>query len=502
VGTEFTGGITPQGIAVAPDGRAIYVANLQTEDVSFLGVDATGKLTRQGFVTVGVTGKTPDPKTGGNGQNLFATAEEIGLRWFFTQSYSDDGQKSCGHCHWQSRHDGSQWNVGANAVGGVKVCPQNKDISDNWPEWFEGLNNDMTAYASACNGELNVAERRTALFPQPDLESRLSARDAFVLQRTEQNSRAIGRPELSGKAFKIGYYDMAFLQILWSQNETRLMPNPLRQFPSSTEQTRVARGRDLFTKEVSDGGAGCASCHHNGNRITNGVLDDTFQDYNIHEPGVVAETTVDNEGPFTRLQNDYFFLKFGPPQDEGGRQNISSRNTKHLRAFWDSVPNWLHHGDAHTTREILLGPDSPLLRPRERGFNFRTVRTDHSRRVAADCLGQDCPRLPTEVPITFADSSDDGSCTRLAGDGKGPICVSLDSPHIVVAPPDTAYPEGRLLIDRLGTNNVAPLVLGGQINPVLAANNIAVLKDTHGSTSHLTAADVDAIGAYLRSLQK
>jgi len=77
----------------------------------------------------------------------------------------------------------------------------------------------MTAYASACNGELNVAERRTALFPQPDLESRLRARDAFVLQRTEQNSRAIGRPELSGNAFKIGYYDMAFHQILWSQNE-------------------------------------------------------------------------------------------------------------------------------------------------------------------------------------------------------------------------------------------------------------------------------------------
>jgi hypothetical protein len=188
--------------------------------------------------------------------------------------------------------------------------------------------------------------------------------------------------------------------------------------------------------------------------------------------------------------------------DEGGRQNISSRNTKHLRAFWDSVPNWLHHGDAHTIREILLGPDSPFLAPGERGFNFRTVRTDHSRAVSRDCLGQECLKLPTEVPITFADSSDDGSCTRLAGDGKGPLCVSLDSPHVVVAPPNTAYPEGRLLIDRLGTNNVAPLTVGGQINPALAANNIAVLKDTHGKTSHLSAADIQAVAAYLRSLQK
>ena len=502
VGTEFTGGITPQGIAVSPDGRTVFVANMQTEDVSFLGVDANGRLTRQGTVTVGVTGQTPDPTKGSNGQNLFATGEEIGLRWFFTQSYSDDGQKSCGHCHWQSRHDGSQWNVGANAVGGVKVCPQNKDISDNWPEWFEGLNNDMTAYASACNGELNVAERRTALFPQADEPSRLRARDEFVLRKTEENSRAIGRRDLSGKAFKIGYYDMAFLQILWSQNETRLMPNPLRQFPSAAARTQVARGRDVFTREVNQGGAGCASCHHNGNRITNGEVDDTFQDFNIHEPGVIAETTVDNEGPFTRLANDYFFVAFGPQQDEGGRQNISSRNTKHLRAFWDSVPNWLHHGDAHTIREILLGPDSPLLRPGERGFNFRTVRTDHTRIVSADCLGQACPRLPTEVPITFADSGDDGSCTRLAGDGKGPLCVSLDSPHVVVQRPSVAYPEGRLLIDRLGTNNVAPLTIGGQINPALAANHIQVIKDTHGKTSHLAAADIEALSAYLRSLQK
>ena len=502
VGTEFTGGITPQGIAVSPDGARIFVANMQTEDVAFLGVDANGRLTRQGFVTVGVTGRTPDPTRGGNGQNLFATAEEIGLRWFFTQSYSDDGQKSCGHCHWQSRHDGSQWNVGANAVGGPKVCPQNKDISDNWPEWYEGLNNDMTAYASACNGELNVAERRTALFPQATEVERLHARDEFVLRQTEANSRAIGRPELSGKAFKIGYYDMAFHQILWSQNETRLMPNPLRQFPSSAEATRVARGRDLFTREVSAGGAGCASCHHNGNVTTNGVRDDSFQDFNIHEPGVIAETTVDNEGPFTRLTNDYFFEAFGPQQDEGGRQNISSRNTKHLRAFWDSVPNWLHHGDAHTIREILLGPDSPLLRTGERGFNFRTVRTDHSRRVSADCLGRDCPKLPTEVPITFADSHDDGSCTRLAGDGKGPLCVSLDSPHIETSPADAAYPDGRLQIDRLGTSNVAPLIVGGTINPELAANHIAVLKDTHGRTSQLSAEDIEALSAYLRSLQK
>jgi DNA-binding beta-propeller fold protein YncE len=497
-GFEFTGGITPQGIAVSPDGQTVYVANMQTEDVSFLGVDAQGNLTRQDHLPVGVTDSTPDPVKGGNGDHLFATHEEVGLRWLFTQSYSDDGQKSCGHCHWQSRHDGGNWNVGANAIGGPKVCPQNKDISDNWPEWFEGLSSDMNSYASSCNGELNVAERRTALFPQAALTDRLQARDAFVRQKTAENSRAINRSELSGDAFSIGFYDMAFNQILWSQNETRLMPNPLRQFPPSADAARVERGKFLFTTEVSGGGAGCASCHHNGNKITNGQVDDTFQDYNIHEPGVIAETTVDNEGPFTRLANDYFFGAFDPPQDLGGRQNIASRNTKHLRAFWDSVPRWLHHGLAHSIREILLVPDSPLLQPGERGFNFRTVRDDKQRRVAHDFQGGPRVVLPVEVPITVGDSRG-----GLAGDGKGPIFVSLDPPTPVAGDPQlAAYPEGRLVIDRLGTDNLAPLTIGGQINPALKANHIDVLKDTHGKTSHLSATDIDALSAYLMSLQK
>ena len=511
LGMQFTGGITPQGLAVSPDGQTLFVANMQTEDVSFLGIGADGSLTRQGTVTVGVTDQTPDPVKGGNGDHLFATHEEVGLRWLFTQSYSDDGQKSCGHCHWQSRHDGNQWNVGGNAIGGPKAVPQNKDLSDNWPQWFEGLLNNMSAYASTCNGELNVAERRTALFPQATLAERLQARDAFVRAKTAENSRAIGRPELSGDAFSIGYYEMAFRQILWTQNETRLMPNPLKQFPdTATTAAQIAHGRDLFTKEVADGGSGCASCHHNGNKMTNGQVDDTFQDFNIHEPGVVAEATVSNDGIFTRLDANYIFQPFAQPADSGGRQNVSSRNTKHLRAFWDSVPRWLNHGAAHTIREILLPPDSPLLKPNERGFNFRTVRTDHPRTVAHSFLGGQPVKLPTEVPITMADSSRQGIemptlGAFFAGDANGPIYVSLDKPT-QISPPDKAYPEGRLQIDRLGSDNLAPLIVVNngvrQINPALADNNIAVINDTHGKTSQLSASDIEAISMYLKSLEK
>ncbi len=78
-----------------------------------------------------------------------------------------------------------------------RSAPQNKDTSDNWPEWFEGLSSDMNSYLSSCNGELVGAERPTALFPQPALADRLRAREEFVLRKTEENSRAIGRPELS-----------------------------------------------------------------------------------------------------------------------------------------------------------------------------------------------------------------------------------------------------------------------------------------------------------------
>jgi len=146
----------------------------------------------------------------------------------------------------------------------------------------------------------------------------------------------------------------------------------------------------------------------------------------------------------------------------------------------------------------LLPPDSPLLAPHERGFNFRTVRTDQTRKVASDFLGGPPIVLPTEVPITVGDSRG-----GLAGDGKGPVYVSLDPPTLVTGIPTetAAYPDGRLVLDQLGTSNLAPLIVNGQINPVLAANHIAVIKDTHGKTSQLSAADVEALITYLLALE-
>jgi hypothetical protein len=223
---------------------------------------------------------------------------------------------------------------------------------------------------------------------------------------------------------------------------------PAGAVPTASEATQISRGAQLFANEVTAGSAGGASCHHNGDQVIDGARNDTFQDYNVHEPG---------------------------------------------------VPRWLHHGFAHSVREILLAPDSPLLQPGERGFNFRTVRTDAVRRVAADFLAGPTVALPTEVPIAIADT--DG---HLGGDGKGPILVSLDAPSQVAAP-DAGYPDGRLLVDQLGTSNLAPVVVmtGGQrqVNPALIANHIQLIKDTHGKTSQLSQADLDALIAYVTSLQ-
>ena len=114
--------------------------------------------------------------------------------------------------------------------------------------------------------------------------------------------RAIGRKDLNGKAFKVGYYDMAFLQILWSQNETRRMPNPLTQFPERGPKPRRSRAASRSSRPKWGRAAPAARVAITTAITTvNGVVNDTFQDYNIHEPGVVAETTVDNDGVFLRL---------------------------------------------------------------------------------------------------------------------------------------------------------------------------------------------------------
>jgi hypothetical protein len=109
--------------------------------------------------------------------------------------------------------------------------------------------------------------------------------------------------------------------------------------------------------------------------------------------------------------------------------------------------------------------------------------------VSKSFLGGPTIVLPTEVPITFADSGG-----GFAGDGMGPIYVSLDSPFVT-------QPGGSLQTDRVGTGNLAPLIANGQINPALSANHIAVIQNTHGKTSQLTAADIEAIAANLRSLE-
>ena len=46
----------------------------------------------------------------------------------------------------------------------------------------------------------------------------------------------------------------------------------------------------------------------------------------------------------------------------------------------------------------------------------------------------------------------------------------------------------------------AERAISRQINPALAANHVQVIEDTHGETSQRSAADIDALVAYVMSL--
>ena len=306
-------------------------------------------------------------------------------------------------------------------IGGVKAVPQNKDLSDNWPEWFEGLNNNMTAYASACNGELIQAEKVTTLFPQASLTDRLAARDTFVQSATAANSAAIDRSELERR-----------------RQVDRLLQDGVRSDPVDAERDPAAAqpaGAVPVAEPRPRRSAAASSCSAPRSRPAAPAA--RAATTTVTRPSTACPTTRSRTTTSTsrassarprstatarsqRLTADYFFIQGGPPSDEGSRQNISSRNTRHLRSFWDGVPRWLHHGFAHTVREILLPPDSPLLQPGERGFNFRTVRTDSTRRVAASFLGGPAIVLPTEVPIAVADSQRQPGRRRQGADPRQP----------------------------------------------------------------------------------
>jgi len=44
-------------------------------------------------------------------------------------------------------------------------------------------------------------------------------------------------------------------------------------------------------------------------------------------------------------------------------------------------------------------------------------------------------------------------------------------------------------------------VFGGRSIRTVATNHIAVIRDTHGKTSHLNTTEIDDLSLYLRSLQ-
>ena len=191
LGFEFTGGITPQGLAVSPDGRTVYVANMQTEDVSFLGVERQRRADAPGLPAgrrdrqharsrpKAATARTCSPRTR---RSACAGCSRSRTRTM--------DRSRAGIATGRAATTAASGTSAPTRSAGRRSRPQNKDTSDNWPEWFEGLSNDMNSYASSCNGELINAERPTALFPQAVARDRLRARDEFV---AAQDGRELAR---------------------------------------------------------------------------------------------------------------------------------------------------------------------------------------------------------------------------------------------------------------------------------------------------------------------
>ena len=391
-----------------------------------------------------------------------------------------------------------------------KAVPQNKDLSDNWPEWFEGLQQQHERRTRRrATASWSTPSAQTALFPQATLTERLAARDAFVQQtRPRENSRSDQPPRSQRR-----------------RASDRLLRDGVRPDPVDAERdAAAAEPAARSSRRRGDGGArsrgGQRAVHQRGQRgrraaaraatttatrSTNGAVDDTFQDFNIHEPGVISgdhrsTTTARSSGS----TNDYFFKPVRPAA--GCRQPPEHQQPQHpatCAAFWDGVPRWLHHGSRTAMREILLRARLAAAAARRARLQLPHRAHRSLARVAADFLGGPPIVLPTEVPITHGSTA----AARSAGDGKGPILVSLDRPVPGRAAGTRHIPDGRLQIDRLGSDNLAPLIVvnSGRAHDQPGARrqqHRRCIKDTHGKTSQLNAADIEALSMYLKSLQK
>ena len=240
--------------------------------------------------------------------------------------------------------------------------------------------------------------------------------------KTEENSRAIGRPELSGKAFKIGFYDMAFLQILWTQNETRLMPNPLTQFPDGDRGgDGRARASSSSPRRWRRAAPAAPSCHHNGNKQHE-------RRGRRHVPGL-QHPRAGRHQPRPRSTTRVRSLRLGERLLlQAVRPAAGPRRPAE------------HQQPEHEAPAVVLGQRAALAAPRRRAHAcakscWRPTRRCCSRASAASTSAPCAPItaaswrstssavresvLPTEVPITFADSRDDGSCTQLAATARG-----------------------------------------------------------------------------------
>lgn len=392
----FRTGMSPYGIAAAPDGSRAYVAEQLGEHVTVLDLRAgPGRETR---VLVGDV----------SGGEFPATDAELGEGInFVTAPFSIDGDQTCVHCH----RDGGNvakpvaMPLQADTVWGTRMQMAYRGAADTRPWFFESsmgegnffpVINEFArkenfcceqldplvwgAYPSlsscaadpaqdGCNHVLDCEDdpppecaARAYGSPYPARNQHFIAAAQALFGRDRTLGDALYEEILDGdgaitrRGIRLDFEGVTRSLGLFLMQRPRLLPNP----NAWLDLPAARRGRALFESPAT----GCASCHPLPTTTLSSDADQTSPP--LRFPPVVTPRLHPITGADVDLVNPGFVAAFPETrQDQAGVY----LGVPQLRGIWDRAPRFLHDGRARTLREVLATPGHPALAPGEVGYN-------------------------------------------------------------------------------------------------------------------------------------
>jgi len=304
----FDVGMNPWELAFSPDGSALFVADRLGESVT--RIDLASGATRT--FPVGVTSPPYPANDYETGERLFHSAlfsSEALPSAVFPQG-TRAGDRSCAHCHRESLTDGKVWSVAVGAltpVGGERMPPSARNVRDTQLLFWEGVQSEKD-FDLETNEFAPLSD-----FEGDTPEERAAARDTFFLAQIGYTFDDVGR-----------YFIGKFLV-----GRPRLLPNPMAQFPTTTQAAAIARGRALFESES----VGCSVCHPAPFFTNNNNIDP-----------VISRSPLDHNIAFKVDQVTEAF------------------NVPSIRGVWDRPSIYFHDGRGKSIRSALLPPGHTSLR--------------------------------------------------------------------------------------------------------------------------------------------